>query len=424
MKNSIIKVLQVNSTDSGGGAAIAAKRLQDGLRINNVDSSMVVMHKTISDDPYVLGRSGNIGRITAFFNANVDAIPLIKYKSKLSSFFSTGYFPARKLSTIGIDEYDIINMHWICGGFIGVKDLKKIKKPIVWTLHDMWPFTGGCHYSDNCSRYENSCGMCPQIESAKERDITRTIFEMKQDYWKDLDITVVTPSKWLGDCAEKSSLFKNRKVHVIPNGIDTDFFKAIDKKAVREKLGLPINRKIILFGAVNATTDRRKGYDLLEDIFKHYRTNFDTKETVLAVFGSERKMKSEEFGIEAYHLGKINGDESLREVYSSADLFIQTSRQDNLPNTNVEAMSCGLPSVAFNVGGLRDLVENDVNGYLIKSFDSLDFAKHIQKILGDDAIQVKLSSGARNKALRDYNLNVIAKKYSDLYAQIISRGDN
>jgi len=420
-----MKITHLNKSDIQGGAARAAYRLHTGLRKIGVDSKMFVDEK-ISDDPNVYGPAGKVSKLWSKIRPFIDRAPL-----KFYNWQGTPFHPA----WIGRDmqEYelvkqaDIINLHWIAGGFLSIKGisrLAKLDKPIVWTLHDMWAFAGGCHYSEDCSKYTNSCGSCPQLNSKKDNDITRKIWKRKKLAYKNLNLTIITPSRWLAECAKKSSLFSSLdNIKVIPNGLDTTIFKPIDKLTARNILNLPKNKKIILFGAMSPTKNKLKGFQYLKDAINRFKNMkvFNKDELSLVIFGTSHSKDIEKFPFEVKFLGRLYDDFSLTLSYSAADVFVIPSLQDNLPNTAIESLSCGTPVVGFNIGGIPDIIEHKINGYLAEYKNSESLAEGIRWILEDENRALKLREAARKKAQREYSLKIQAERYVDLYKSLLRK---
>lgn len=323
-----------------------------------------------------------------------------------------------------VKKTDIVNLHWIAGGFLsirGISRLVKLGKPIVWTLHDMWAFTGGCHYSGDCEKYIDSCGACPQLNSDKDNDITRKIWRRKKRAYKDLDLTIVTPSRWLAECAKRSSLLSDLEVEVIPNGLNTNIFKPIEKLAAKTILNLPKNKKIILFGAISATANKLKGFKYLKEAISKLEKmkTFDKGKLCLGIFGASHSRDIEKISFQVKFLGRLHDDFSLALSCSAADVFIIPSLQDNLPNTVMEALSCGTPVVGFNIGGIPEMLEHQVNGYLSRYKDSQSLAEGIKWILEDENRAFKLREAARRKAVEKYTLKIQAERYVDLYKALL-----
>lgn len=417
-----MKVLHLNKTDIQGGAARAAYRLHIGLRKIGVDSKMLVDDK-VSDDPNVYGLSGEVLKAWGKARPFADRIPL-----KFYDWQRTPFHPAWIGRNIAGEELakqaDIINLHWIVGGFLsvrGISGLAKLGKPIVWTLHDMWAFTGGCHLSGGCEKYIDSCGACPQLNSHRDNDITRKIWRRKKRVYRNVDLTIVTPSRWMAECAKRSSLFSELKVKVVPNGLNTDIFNSIDKLTARNILNLPKNKKIILFGAVNPATFGRKGFQYLKGatIKLEKIKAFNKGDLCLVIFGVSHFRDIKKIPYEVRFLGRLYDDFSLALSYSAADVFVIPSLQDNLPNTVMESLSCGTPVVAFNIGGMPDMIEHKRNGYLAEEKAPEDLAIGIEWIIVDDERRKKISVNAREKALREYTLKTQAERYVNLYKSLL-----
>ena len=269
---------------------------------------------------------------------------------------------------------DIINLHRICGGYLQIETLAKFNKPIVWTLHDMWAFTGGCHYSQECARYTKSCGSCPQLDSNRDWDLSRWVWQRKAKAWQDLNLTIVTPSQWLAKCARVSSLFQDLPIKVIPNGIDTTKYKPIAQSLARELLNLPQDKQLVLFGAMNATSDRRKGFHFLQPALQYLSQSGWQEKLEIVIFGASEPINPPNLGFKCHYLGRLNDDISLALAYNASDVMIVPSLEDNLPNTVMEAIACGTPCVTFNIGGMPDMIEHQKNGYLAVPFQIEDLA--------------------------------------------------
>jgi len=417
-----MKILLLNTNDISGGAAIAAYRLLKGLQKNSVQAKMLVQFKK-SDDYSILGPQTKWQKAFSKIRAIIDSIPVRFYKQRKKIIFSPAVLRDNIYKRIREINPGIIHLHWIAEGFVRVESLAKINKPIIWTLHDMWAFTGGCHYDEECGKYDKNCGHCPILSSNKKNDLSSKIWKRKEKYWKNLDLTIVTPSSWLGECAKKSSLFYNARVEVIPNGIDLNRFKPINKNIARDILCLTKDKKLILFGALDALSDKRKGFPLLKKALKKLSSK-ENKDIELIIFGSSRPRDEEKLGFKTHYLGQLNDEISLALVYSMADVMIVPSIQDNLPNTIMESLACGTPVVAFNIGGIPDMIEHQKNGYLAKPFDTTDLANGIEWVLEDNSRWEKLSKNAREKVIKEFDIVKVAKRYTDLYKDVLENKKN
>lgn len=417
-----MKILILNTNDISGGAAIAAYRLLKGLQQSGVQAQMLVQFKK-SDDYSVIESLTKWQKVFSEIRPIIDSIPVRFYKQRIKTIFSPAVLPDNIFRKIHDINPDVMHLHWIASGFIRIETLAKVYQPIIWTLHDMWAFTGGCHYDEECGKYDKNCGHCPILSSNKKNDLSSKIWKRKEKYWKNLDLTIVTPSSWLGECAKKSSLFYNARVEVIPNGIDLNRFKPINKNIARDILCLTKDKKLILFGALDALSDKRKGFPLLKKALKKLSSK-ENKDIELIIFGSSRPRDEEKLGFKTHYLGQLNDEISLALVYSMADVMIVPSIQDNLPNTIMESLACGTPVVAFNIGGIPDMIEHQKNGYLAKPFDTTDLANGIEWVLEDNSRWEKLSENAREKVIKEFDIVKIAKRYTDLYKDVLENKKN
>jgi glycosyltransferase involved in cell wall biosynthesis len=296
-----------------------------------------------------------------------------------------------------------------------IEDLAKIKAPIVWSLHDMWAFTGGCHYDEECEGYKNHCGNCKVLGSEKKNDLSAKIFQRKIKVFSNIsNLTIVGLSRWMTQAARQSSLFKNIPIVNLPNPIDTEKFSPLNKSVARNLFNLPHDKKLVLFGAMGATSDPRKGFIKLSSALQ----NMDSKNTELVVFGSSKPQMAQGFKQKAHYLGQLHDDVSLRVLYSAADVMVVPSLQENLSNAIMESMACGTPVVGFDIGGNGDLIDHQQNGYLAKPFDIDDLAKGIEVILNSKNY-TECCQSARNKVLREFDSHIVADKYIGLYKQLI-----
>jgi len=414
-----MKTLLLSNSDGRFGGYAAAFRLLEGLKTFDGPASMLVAEST-RNSRLVIGPNSRIEKELKLYSPLLDAFPLICYRKRQRVIFSPSWLPDNISKKVSLIKPDVINLHWVCGGFLKIETLRNLKRPLVWTFHDMWPFTGGCHYDSGCGRYKESCGFCPHLGSERKADLSSWIWRRKKKAWRNLKITIVTPSRWLARCAESSSLFRDDRIHVVPNGIDTKIYKPVDKQIARERLCLPKNKKLILFGAMNATGDKRKGFHLLKRALENVAGKGLNSKAELVIFGASEPSVSQEFGIKPNYMGQLNDDISLSLLYGAADVFVIPSVQDNLPNTVMESLACGTPVVAFNVGGIPDMVVHEMNGYLARPFEVDDLAFGIEWVLANDERQQRLSEEARKKVEKEFDVNLIAKRYLDLFAEILN----
>lgn len=410
-----MKILIVNAYDSEGGAARAAYRLHKALLAAGVQSNMLVQKK-LTDDPTVVGKVTKKQKLLSKIKPHVDQIPVRFYREKSANLFSPAWFSFGDiLKQINEIQPDIVHLHWICKGTLSLDEIARIKAPIVWTMHDSWAFTGGCHIPEECTKYINRCGYCPSLGSNRAHDLSEKVFARKQKtYAQKINIIVVAVSKWLQSCATNSALLKNKNVLCIPNAIDTKVFEPIDKTLAKSILNIGNKKRLVLFGAMSATSDLNKGYKELIDALNQ----LSCSDIEIVVFGSGQPKASLTSKYKIHYVGYLYDDIALKVLYSAADVMVVPSLMEAFGQTASEAMACGTPVVAFYTTGLLDIVEHKNNGYLAKAFDTADLARGIEWVLSAEDYS-QLSQNARNKVLREFDGRVVAKKYIALYNQIL-----
>jgi glycosyltransferase involved in cell wall biosynthesis len=410
-----MKILIVNTSDLEGGSARASYRLHKSLLAIHVDSKMLVQNKS-SDDFTVIAETSKLRKGFNKLRPTIDSLPIGFFKERTKTLFSPSWFGfSNIIDQINEMNPDIVHLHWICGGMMTIEDIARIKAPIVWSLHDMWAFTGGCHYDEECQGYEKECGNCKVLGSDKENDLSKKIFKRKQKaFTQKKDITIVGISNWLNECSKNSTLLKDKNHINLPNPLDTNIFKPFDKGKARELWGLPKDKKLVLFGAMGATSDPRKGfYELMESLEKIEDSNVE-----LVIFGSERCEDTKDLGFNVYYLGQLYDDVSLVTLYNSVDVMIVPSLQENLSNAIMESLACGVPVVGFDIGGNADMIDHERNGYLAKPFSTIDLAFGIEWVLNNYNYKI-LCQNARNKVLNNFDSVVLAEKYIELYKSIV-----
>jgi len=412
-----MKILIVNTSDIQGGAARAAYRLHQALLVTGMDSQMLVQSK-YSDDFNVIGPQTKVQKVLGKLRPTLDSIPVHRYIERSKTMFSPSWLPFSGLvDKINVLKPDVVHLHWVAGGMMRIEDLAKINGPIVWSLHDMWAFTGGCHYDEECGKFKKACGGCPVLGSNKSKDLSANIWQRKKvSFSKHANLTIVGLSQWLANEAKSSSLFSQTSVVNLPNPIDTAFFSSFDKQQARELLNLPLDKKLVLFGAMGATSDLRKGFKELSQALEQ----LDSQNTELVVFGSSQPKTPQGFKQKSHYLGQLHDDVSLRVLYSAADVMVVPSLQENLSNAIMESLACGTPVVGFNIGGNSDLIVHQQTGYLAKPFEVTDLAAGIDWVLSAPNYS-DLCQNAREKVLREFDSHVVAEKYIDLYESVLLR---
>lgn len=406
-------VLHLSARDNKGGAARATYRLHRGLRDLGVASRMLVQRR-VTDDQTVDGPGGRPGVVYDIARRKIDGLPVRRYRNREPDLFSPAWLPERRGARVRHHQPDIVNLHWVAGGFLHPKTVARFESPVVWTLHDMWPFTGGCHYARSCGKYEDSCGACPRLGSDDPDDLSRSTWERKHEAWQDMEFTVVAPSEWLASCAEASSLFRNAAVEIIPNGLDVESFRPRQPDSVRSRLGIDSDANLVCFGADWATP--RKGTDLLYDALARLETSADNVQ--VAVFGHADTDHAPDLDVPVEYLGFVDED-VLRGLYSDADVVVVPSRQEAFGQTASEALASGTPVVAFDATGAKDIVDHEETGYLAIPFDVDDLARGIDWVLADVDRYERLSERAREVAVERFSVPAVAAQYRALYDSLV-----
>lgn len=416
-----MRVLIVNTSERTGGAAIAANRLLHALNNNGTEARMLVRdRKTDAADVVNIPQSW---RLKANFLWERGVIWLANNLSK-HNIFQVDIANCGTDIT-GMDAFhwaDIIHLHWVNQGFLSLDDLDRIMasgKPVVVTLHDQWYFTGICHYSGICEKYKSQCEKCPMLKGQK-MDLAKKVFDRKRAIYKGRNITFVGCSHWMADLARQSALTGGHTVTNVPNAIDTDVFTPMDKTAARKKFNLPEDMRLLLFGA-QRITDKRKGFRFLVEACEHIAMHHPTLPGHLGVvvLGGDAESVKEALPLPVYTVNYLSNETDIAQLYNAADLFVTPSLQDNLPNTIVEAMSCGVPCVGFNVGGIPEMINHKQDGYVVDYCDSIDFAQGISWCLNEARLPA-LSTAACSTALAIYSEAVAAQRYLAIYQQALT----
>lgn len=413
-----MKILHINTFDTYGGAARATYRLHRALLNFDVNSQMLVLHKNSDDYTVINSAQNKLDKISNVIRHITDDFLLKKYSDRDKTLFSSAYAHWSNVTEkIRQINPDIVHLHWICGSFFPIEDLLKIKKPIIWSLHDNWAFTGGCHIKWDCKKYQTQCQKCPRLASKISRDLSYKTFLRKEKVFSKLpELSIIGLSNWIAGCAKQSYLLKDKDIIVLPNVIDIDLYSPIDKHLARKLLGLPLNKKLIMFGAVSATSDINKGFNELSQALAYIRDDVE-----LVVFGSSKPEKIPKFNHPIHYLGHLYDDYSLNLVYNSADVMVVPSMQENLSNAIMESLSCQTPVVAFDIGGNSDLLRHQWNGYLAKPYDVIDLAKGISWVLN---YYNDLKYNARLSVIEHFDYKIVIPKYIEVYKKLLNKDTN
>jgi glycosyltransferase involved in cell wall biosynthesis len=411
-----MKILHINHSDLGGGAGRAAYRLHNSLKEFNIESNMIVNSMHLNNNN-IQGPKSNLEKYINRLKFLASSLFVKTLITKNPIIHSPSVFPSNWIKTINLSDADILHLHWFQHETLSISDINKIKKPIVWTLHDMWGFCGAEHLSWDL-RWRD--GYLKKNRPKHERgfDLNRWTWERKKKYWKK-KIQIVAPSNWLAGFVKESALMYNWPVTVIHNPINTNFWNPLDKLKSRKTLKLPLYTPLLLFGSMYGSKDFHKGFDLLVSSLKILNNNEYTKNLELVIFGNNNHKFQSNINFPSHYKGYINNDETLRLLYSACDALVIPSRQDNLPNNGIEAHACGTPVVGFNIGGLSDIVSHLQTGYLAKAFDVNDLAKGIVWTLNNKNIFL-ISKNARDQALKKFSTSKATKQYKSLYKKVLS----
>lgn len=429
-----MRIAHVADSDFIGGACRAAYRIHSSLVCHggrlDTASQMVVKRKVTSDPT-----------VKAFSTANCAIYRpcglLGRFKSRIVKRYYRSFRSDNPiLHSVAADEtglgivlnhsdFDLINLHWLGNSTLSIEEIGRLKRPVAWTLHDQWAFCGAEHYVCPPPVADDRFAVGYTANSRRKNefgpDLNRNVWLRKRKSW-DRPMNIVCPSHWLASCVRRSALMKHWSVTVIPNCLDLSVFKPGDQRASRDSFGLPQDKTLLLFGAMGGAADTRKGGDLLFETLSHLRlmgAPVPNRDFEIVVFGQEASIDCESYGYPVHNVGVINDDERLRDLYVSGDMMIIPSRQDNLPNTGIEAHACGTPVVAFDVGGLPEIVDHKVTGALAEPFSTTSLAEAIFWVASDPVRRRNLSEMARLKAERVWSGESVARRYADFYRLVL-----
>lgn len=382
---------------------------------------MIVADKRSSDDTVLVAHSGwssrSRSRLCAYFEAKL-AHRIIRVEAGFCSPAAFGFFDPS--SDPRVRAANVVSLYWINGGFIRPEGLARLTMPVVWRLSDIWPFSGGCHYPGGCDRFAEQCGECPQLAKGGVADRSWQLLQRKQRAWRNLDLTIAAPSEWIAGLARRSTLFGERPVVVIPTGVDIERFRPVDQSQARARFGLPQDRSVVMFGALDPGGDARKGFKQLRAALDVLRQDTSRRPPLAVVFGRQPSAGSGEIPLPAIFLGQLDADEALAAAYSAADVVVVPSIEDNLPNVALEAIACSTPVVGFDVCGMPEIVRHQWNGYLAKSIDGKELAEGIRWTLQEADRLKALRQNARRMAEAHFDLRGQGAHYLALYDKVLA----
>ncbi len=409
-----MKVLHVSIGDGGGGAAMGAYRLHRGLLQAGWQSEMLVLRK-VTDDPSVHRLSDALKR----WQRARRRLAQRRHQRRLSGnprlagngHWSLNQFDYPIASAINSFAADIVQLHWVGDNFLPIGQLRAIAAPLVWTLRDMWAFSGGCHYAGDCLKYRASCGDCPQLSRGAANDISSGLHADKRGAWSKLPLTIVTLSQWLAECARESSILGDCRIEVIGNPIDPRVFKPLDRAASRAAFNLPLGKPLILFGAIGGASDPRKGFKYLAEALGKLA---DDGRAELVVFGSQRH-EALDVSRPVHQMGRLHDGVSLSALYSACDVYVLPAIQEALGKTLMEALACGTPCIAFEGTGPNDLLAHRLDGYLARMKDSADLAAGIEWALA----QAWSREALQSRIVERFGVERISQRYIRLYESLV-----
>lgn len=417
MATKVIRPLIVAHSDYQGGAARAAWRLHKALCAGAIESEMLVGTKG-SGDWRVRGPSGKLEEGFARVRPTLDGILGLLQRSANSGLHSPAWLSGVSAAALNRSTHTVTNLHWTCGGYLSVELIGALKKPVVWTMHDMWPFCGAEHYAEDGSgaRWRVGYSRLNRPVNNGGVDVDRWVWRRKERSWRT-PINVVCPSRWLANCVRSSALMSRWPVRVIPNALDVSVYKPLDRSFARQVLNLPLDREIVLFGALGGGADPRKGWDLLQGALR--RLAPARPEMIGVIFGQREPRAVPNLGLPLVWMGHIADDYTLALLYSAADVMVVPSRQENLPQSATEAQACGCPVVAFDVTGLPDAVVHSETGYLAPDLTDEALEHGLEWVLSDPSRRALLSDRARRRAVDLWSEHVVCKQYTDAFAAAI-----
>lgn len=412
-----MKVTLISTSDRSGGAAIACMRLASAMAGHGHEVRVLVMEKK-GGDPLAVPASPARTKLDGLLRHAQYAFEARTVFHSERPFSGDPWWGHDISNHPDVRNADILQLHWINQGFLGMDDLAKLfalGKPVFWHLHDLWAFTGGCHYPGTCTRFEIRCGDCPSLRSPGPRDTSHTQWERKAAMYAYNPPVLVGASAWLAGEAKRSSLAQGAKVTHIPNPIDPEaYFPASSRKDARQKMRLPAEKRYLLFAAMNAA-DSRKGFNELCDALRLAASHLP--DTELLVAGKARADLQDALPLPARLLGSL-GPEGMRTAYQAADAFVIPSLEENLPNTVLESLACGTPVAGFRTGGIPEMVEDGRNGFLADTGDAQGLARAIRSIW-EHPEPGTLASGALAKVREGFLPSQVADAYTNLFREIL-----
>ena len=421
-----MKICVLNTSDLNGGAAVAAYRSVEALRQAGQEATMLVKQQQSQADFVHSPYQSRWAKAWGFFDFVAERLHFLPRERDRSVRFlySLANYGKDLRQLPQVQEADILHFHWINQGFLSLRNLEQLGalgKPMVFTLHDMWLFTGGCHYSGTCEAYRQACGNCPFLKNPGPKDLSHKIWEAKRRLFSQLErVQILAPSQWLVDLAQRSSLLAGRPAQACPNGIDTQLYRPLDQGAIRRQLNLPEDKRLVFFLAMNLA-DERKGFAQLLEALKLWvaQNPEQAKDTELLLAGKASPELLASLPLKTHYLGLLRSQEALVQAYNAADLFVIPSLEENFPNTVMESLSCGRPVLAFRTGGIPEMIREGQTGLLADYASAQALAQGLAELLSPRQNLGALGQAARAYALSHFDYRVLSTQLMQVYRGLL-----
>jgi glycosyltransferase involved in cell wall biosynthesis len=421
-----IRIDHYNTYLRGGAGKASCRIFESLLQYTDLELRHFSLEKTSKPNYYLLEHSKFSTFISKKFGIKTIESEIVeefpKYLNNRPKGLEIFSLNLSDIKTTPAKPYpDIVHLHWIAQWLDFPHFFKKLppKIPLVWTLHDMHPITGGCHYSNGCNKFEFDCSLCPQLGNYQKRDLAKLNLNVKIEALKGRDVYVISDSKWLNSLVQKSQIFKKANlIDFIHYGLDHEIYSPLDKNNVRKELGLSVkeNEYVICFGA-DSIENNRKGFSELM-VALNLLAERNIKITCVT-FGAGQVLISDK--INHINFGEINDEKQLAKIYNTADIFVMPSLEEAFGQTCLEAMLCGIPVIGFDTGGIPDMIVDNDTGILVEKGNIIDLADNIHNVLNQKDLRIRLGNNARNFSVRNFNIQLQAKKYYNIYKKVFEK---
>ncbi|PWD98999.1 glycosyltransferase [Marinilabilia rubra] len=417
-----MNVVFLSTNQTKGGAAIAANRYFDAYRSVGGTSIYASPHVQKPGNGIVQLKRSFLKKKLVKYLFKSEKKKTLRRKIPGEGYWSVSVKPRFFKNKIEKLKPDLLCLNWINDDFLSVKEIGDFNAPVVWVFHDLWAVTGGCHYPGDCIGFQTGCGNCPKLKYSHDQDWSRYLWMQKYKNWADKDITILCPSNWMARKVKESKLFGKKRVEVCPYSIELDIFKPMDSETFRESLGIKSHQKVLLFGAVNSMHDTRKGAHLLVDALKKLENRVPADDLVFLVFGAKESPALESVPFRVINLGFVSEKEDLAKYYAASTAFVLPSLEDNLPNTVLESLGCGTPVVAFDIGGISDMIDHQSNGFLVDETDTNLLADSLEEMvkMPEEKYQ-RMQKSARKKIEDHFSREVVGNRLNQIFQSILKK---